>query len=131
MIGNQTTIKFSNSGDSFFTNESLKLLPYRFNILYGRNGSGKSSISRAIAAYVSDLSIESPNIEFDNPLDDEDKKHVFVFNEDYIEKNIKVEQDGLAPIIMLGEQVELDDAIKESEKRLSKIKDEKHCCFLK
>lgn len=125
MIGNQTTIKFSNSGNSFFTNESLNLLPYRFNILYGRNGSGKSSISRSIAAYVSDLSIESPNIEFDNPLDDEDKKHVFVFNEGYIEKNIKVEQDGLAPIIMLGEQVELDDAIKESEKRLSKINAEK------
>ncbi len=125
MIGNQTTISFNNSGDSFFSNESLPILPYRFNILYGRNGSGKSSISRAISAYVSDSSMESPHIEFDEPLNDDDKKHIFVFNEDYIEKNIKVEQDGLHPIIMLGEQVELDLQIKEYEAVLNKILEEK------
>lgn len=125
MIGKQTQIKFNQVGDSFFTSEELKILPYRFNILYGRNGSGKSSISQAIANYISNSSVESPNIEFVEPLNDDDKKHVFVFNENYIEKNIKVEQDGLLPIIMLGEQVELDNAIKESNERLSKISAEK------
>ena len=93
MIANQTKIKFNQSGDSFFTNEVLEILPNRFNILYGRNGSGKTSISRAIAKFRDGYETEDSHIEFIEPLIEEDKKHIFVFDEKYIEKNIRVELD--------------------------------------
>ena len=125
MIANQTKIKFNQSGDSFFTNETLEILPNRFNILYGRNGSGKTSISQAISMYRDSLETEESQIEFVEPLAEEDKKHIFVYDEKYIEKNIKVEQDGLNQIVMLGEQVELDQHIKKCEERIEKILNEK------
>ncbi len=89
MIANQTKIKFNQSGDSFFTNETLEILPNRFNILYGRNGSGKTSISQAISIYRDGLETEESQIEFIEPLAEEDKKHIFVYDEKYIEKKHK------------------------------------------
>ena len=38
-------------GGYFEDSVSLTLFKKRFNVLYGRNGSGKTSISRAIAEY--------------------------------------------------------------------------------
>lgn len=125
MIANQTKIKFNQSGGSFFTNETLEILPNRFNILYGRNGSGKTSISQAIARYRDASESNESQIEFDEPLAEEDKKHIFVYDEKYIEKNIKVEQDGLNQIVMLGEQVELDQQIKNCKERIERILSEK------
>ena len=125
MISNQTKIKFKQAVDSFFTDETLEILPNRFNILYGRNGSGKTSISQAIAKYKEDSITENSQIEFVEPLAEDDNKHIFVYDEKYIEKNIKVEQDGLNQIVMLGEQVELDQQIKECKEKIEKIQKEK------
>ena len=71
------------------------------------------------------METEESQIEFIEPLAEEDKKHIFVYDEKYIEKNIKVEQDGLNQIVMLGEQVELDQQIKKCEERIEKILKEK------
>lgn len=125
MISNQTKIKFKQAVDSFFTDETLEILPNRFNILYGRNGSGKTSISQAIAKYKEDSITENSQIEFVEPLAEDDNKHIFVYDEKYIEKNIKVEQDGLNQIVMLGEQVELDQQIKECKEKIERIRAEK------
>lgn len=53
-------------------------------------------------------------------LTDDDKKHIFVFNEDYIDKNIKLQEDHLNTIVLLGEAADLTDKITEAEKALEK-----------
>ena len=45
------------------------------------------------------------------PIADEHKSSVFVFDEDFLRNNVRVENDGLNAIVMLGEQVELDEKI--------------------
>lgn len=54
------------------------------------------------------------------PMTDEYKPNVFVFDEDFLQNNIKVKDDGLNAIIMLGEQVELDEQINAKNEKLSK-----------
>ena len=73
----------------------------RFCLLYGKNGTGKSTISRAFNEIndnkktgnyeIKLLDKDGSNIS----LSDEDKQSVYVFNEDFIEQNIRIEQDGL------------------------------------
>lgn len=46
-------------------------------------------------------------------LSDEDKQSVYVFNEDFIEQNIRIEQDGLNAIVVMGAKKDIDDKIKE------------------
>ncbi len=125
MIANQTKIKFNQTKDSFFTNETLEIIPNRFNILYGRNGSGKTLISQAIAKFKESSETEDLQMEFIESLTEEDKKHIFVYNEKFIEQNIKVDREGLNQIVMLGEQVELDQQIKECDERIERIRIEK------
>lgn len=83
---NQVTIE----GGYFERAVPLKLFEKRFNVLYGRNGSGKTSISRAIAEFRKlDAEIEGERkftVSFNQPLSDEDKKHIFVFNEGLCEQ---------------------------------------------
>ena len=86
-------------------------------LIYGRNGSGKSTISRAFSKV---LGVNEENITYvelwdkdDNKLNlpDEEKKQIFVFNEDYVDANVKTKQKGLNTIIILGKQVDLDNKI--------------------
>ena len=92
-------------------------------LIYGRNGSGKTSISRAIAhmGMMDGTSVcrlyggSGEQI----PLNDALKENVFVFNEDYIDKNIRIEGEGLHSIVIFGEQVELDNQIQELERQVA------------
>lgn len=95
----------------------LKILEKRFNVLYGRNGSGKTSISRAVAEFKQpDAEIVGGrkfNVSFNVALGEEDKKRIFVFNEEYVNKKVKLEDaEGLGTIVMLGDaadiQIEID-----------------------
>lgn len=91
----------------------------RIAIVYGKNGSGKSSISKGILEYSCEIANEYDNVDIidydDNTLQipNELKKSIFVYNEGFIDNNIRLEENGLNTIIMLGEQVELDRQIKE------------------
>lgn len=107
---NDVTVK----GGCFTENTALPgLLKNHINIVYGKNGSGKSSISRAIQA---GEAAESATCEYcaqyKDSLSDDVKKRIFVFNEKFIEDCMKIEEDGLNTIVMLGEQVEIDKKIK-------------------
>ena len=55
-------------------------------------------------------------------MSNEDKQNIFVFDEKYIEDNIRLKKDGLNTIVMLGEQVDLDKQIQLLEADLIKCK---------
>lgn len=57
-------------------------------------------------------------------LTEEEKSHVFVFDEEYIDKNVKFHESGLDTIIMLGHQVEIAEQLQEAQKNLEKAKGE-------
>lgn len=88
----------------------------RISIIYGKNGSGKSTLSKALCNVETDLSCSL--------LDQNDKllsisqDHIFVFNEDYINNKIAVQNDGLSAVILFGEQVEIDKQIEEANVKL-------------
>lgn len=95
----------------------------RISIVYGKNGSGKSTISEGIKVsadkdYHSELSatfIDENQHEIDLP---EIKENVFVFNENYIDRNVKINDDGLGTIILLGGQADIQSKIDECQNEI-------------
>ena len=94
-------------------------------LLYGRNGSGKSTIARAFRKIAGneEETINSAKLCNENgneiQLTEEEKKNIYVFDQKFIDENIKIEDDGLDTIVMLGSQVELDKQIKKLEENIS------------
>lgn len=64
--------------------------------------------------------MDSNNSPFE--LTPEDKSHIFVFDEEYVDKNIKIQESGLNTIVMLGHQVELAEQIQTERKNLEELK---------
>lgn len=109
-----------------FSNETtlpfFSTLQQRMCIVYGRNGSGKSTIAKAI---VKAKGIDLPEISSANFLsaqglpvaltDDVGTHRVYVFNENYIQKNVRLKEDGLSTIVMFGQQGELEDRITRAQ----------------
>lgn len=100
----------------------------RISLVYGKNGSGKSTISDAFTflknTETEDFSCLS-EITFDNqPLSEDDKKSIHVFNEKFIDSNIKIKENGIDSIVMFGEQVNIDKQIEKTEERLNAKKTE-------
>lgn len=97
-------------------------------LLYGRNGAGKSTIAKCFRKIAGENPTGIVQATLCNAegkelsLTDDDKKHIFVFNEDYIDKNIKLQEDHLNTIVLLGEAADLTDKITEAEKALEKAK---------
>lgn len=112
----------------FEPTEGNKIKIVKGSLLYGRNGSGKSTIARGFRKVagedlpaigcISVLNKDGQPIS----LTENEKKHIFVFDEDYVDKNVKLQEDHLDTIIMLGEQVDLAAQIKlaESERDTAK-----------
>lgn len=102
----------------------------KVSFIYGTNGSGKTTISSAIS-YLKDK-----NLDFDgeisfvdssyNPfvLDEENLKNLFVFNENFIDRNIKEKATGISSIVILGDNVEVDNKIDQLKAENKKITDE-------
>ena len=86
----------------------------RFSVIYGENGSGKSSIARGFYAWA-----RNHNDEFETELLGEDGKvielpeenFVHVFNEDFVREQVQFAQEGLETVVMFAEQIELDAQI--------------------
>lgn len=92
----------------FFSKEDVRL-----SLVYGANGSGKSTISKAFHALAT-----APDSEISVLPQDEhgtiislSSPPISVFNEEYIDANIKIDDDALGSIVLLGEQVELQSQI--------------------
>ncbi len=121
-----------------FGNDARKLVFFpkesqRIALVFGKNGSGKSTISRAFQGFAannaeySDLKlslldyrnrkIKTTTGEGYNGA----KERIFVFNEDYVTKNVGLKSDGLDTIVLFGEQVEVDQKIEEYRERLEEL----------
>ena len=101
------------------------------SILYGRNGSGKTTIAKAMRQLVgkdtelqTDEGYVSYSVSTDAVIPDEKKSSVFIFDEEFIRENVRMKGNGLETIVMMGEQVELDELIAEKEKILRKLEDD-------
>lgn len=88
------------------------------SIVYGRNGSGKTTIAKAIRQLVG-KDIEEPteegyvsySVSTDVAVPDDKKDTVFIFDEEFVRENVRMKGKGIETIVMMGEQVELDTQI--------------------
>lgn len=104
-------------------------------VIYGRNGTGKSTISRAFTKLVQAPSASAGSgglLGGDDKDSDADdltvslipadpcsndgthpaKPNVSVFNEVYIDQKIRIESDGIDAVLLFGDDIELHDAIR-------------------
>ena len=97
----------------FQNNKSVKA-----TLLYGRNGSGKSTIAKAFRKIKGEnepviQAVEVLDIQnTPTTLETEEQSHIFVFDEDFVSKYVHVQEDGLGSIVMFGEQAGLSEAIE-------------------
>lgn len=117
---NQTELNLFNSPNDKIAKVAL---------VYGRNGSGKSTISNAFKKVkgenISNIEIASL---YDNGLHEiliskPEDKMIFVFNEDFVNDKVKIQEEGLGSIIMLGEKADLTVKIEQATEQLSEAKD--------
>jgi wobble nucleotide-excising tRNase len=102
--------------DPFFGEESIFTLfekdSNRLAIVYGENGSGKSTITNSFKQIAnSDNNVQLlDRANKSLVIDDND---LFIFNEDYVNNKVKIEGSGVDSILLIGEQIEIDTQINE------------------
>lgn len=115
--------------DFFSTHEKNKVKTVKGTLIYGRNGSGKSTIAKAFRKLAGeDLSTITNVAVYDDrdqvlTFTEEEKKRIFVFDEDYVDKNVKLQQDHLDTIVMLGPAADLADKIEKALSACNAAKD--------
>ena len=109
---------------------SKKIKKVKGTLVYGRNGAGKSTLAKAVKKVKGEVSETINQANFIDAagnsimLSDEEKKHIFVFDEDYVDKNIKFHDSGLDTIIMLGQQAEIEEQLEGARKALFEVERE-------
>ena len=99
----------------------------RIAMIFGRNGSGKSTIAQGFIEYVTSINprnIDLKLITKDGAIyisPDGKTSKIFVFNEEYINNNVKLKEDGLDTIVLLGAQVGLEEKITQKETDIEAI----------
>ena len=94
----------------------------RVALLYGKNGSGKSTIAQGFREY-RDLS-ESRTVTLEPRKDSscisippsEKPSKIFIFDEEYISSRVKIKDSGLDAIVLFGDQVTLEEQINETQR---------------
>ena len=90
----------------------------RVALLYGPNGSGKSTLAQGFREYIDSTTPRTVDVV---PMCG--SKHwvlspgarpekVFVFDEKYVERSVKIQTSGLDAIVLFGEQVQLEQQIQ-------------------
>lgn len=95
-------------------------------MIYGRNGSGKTTIANCIGELAKSDEEKSVDFSVTSPatISIDKKNSIFIFNEDFVREQVRVENDGIHTIVMLGEQVELDKQIAKKKEDLTKLEEE-------
>lgn len=128
MLRDITTLKVSGANfdaltslDFFNPHDGNKIKIVKGALLYGRNGTGKSTIARAfrkaIGQIVPIINVATFYDDAAQPviLTEEEKKHIFIFDEDYVYKNVRLQQDHLETIVMLGQAADLAEKLTQAE----------------
>lgn len=108
---------FSNNGDAV-----------NVCLLYGRNGSGKSTIAhgfnvvKGIASMNVSSAIVLDDTEAEVVLTSEEKTKIHVFDENYVNEKVYLKEDGLGSIIMLGDKAKLTEDIEKATKEFEEAK---------
>lgn len=136
VIEKMTGVKISSA---YFTEDTLLELfpkhskPHKSNriaLLYGKNGSGKSTIAQGFREYRDST---DPNTVTLKPTENnsyisnaipETRERIFVFDEDYIFSRVKIKDSGLDAIVLFGDQVAIDEQIEETKKKIETKKEE-------
>jgi|GEM_PF-2999858 len=93
-------------------------------LLYGGNGSGKTTIGKAINQIANggnDFRIASfkNSANKDIVLTEEDKKNIFVFNDEFVNKKLKFENDSkLRAVVLIGESIKQQEDLISLEKQI-------------
>lgn len=113
---------------SFFSSNNKSFI--KGSLVYGRNGSGKSTIARAFRQVADGGSNSNMDVKvFDSSgveivLSEEDRKKIYVFDETYVDKNVKLQDDKLETIVMLGEAVTLTESIEKAKRECNRYEQE-------
>lgn len=129
MLNNIKGIKFK--GAAFDSETTLQLFSQnetdRVSLIFGRNGSGKSTVSRAVSKATGNEEIEDivsaqfvDSSNSDVTITDDEKKCIFVFSEDYTNSKVRLKEDGLSTIVMFGEIGDIADKIEKATEALEK-----------
>ena len=132
MFEQMRSIKFS--GAAFNEETTFNLFPddnSRLALVYGRNGTGKSTVARAFSKIkgeensdiISALLVNSQNNVI--PTSDEISSRVHVFSDEYVQTNVRLKEDGLNTIVMFGSQGNLDDQIAFAQNEYNAKEDER------
>ena len=119
--------KITIKGGCFENDTELELFKKdSVSVVYGRNGSGKSTIAHSIENLLKPDEEKSADytVSSDVAIPDDKKQSVFIFDEDFVREQVRVEKDGINTIVMLGEQVELDEQIAKKKEELTKKEEE-------
>ncbi len=110
----------------FANMQTLELFPTHVNtsktnrvaVLYGKNGSGKTTMAQGFREYA--ISAQPRTVEL-SPLVNRShipvspggrSEKIFVFDEKYIEQKVRVKEEGLDAIVLFGEQVAIEQQIE-------------------
>lgn len=97
---------------------------HRVSILFGRNGSGKTTISQQIRR-IADGDESRGSFWGDGgssvPLTSQDRQAIRVFDEEYVRETVLLREEGLETIVMLGAAAQAQKRIDEIDEELIEI----------
>ena len=109
----------------FFPKHSKPQKNNRAALVYGNNGSGKSTIAHGFSGYKNHDNYDSIQLkifkdkDIIETIDKYNRKNIYIFDEDYISSRIKIKESGLDAIVLFGEQVDLEEKINDIEEAIS------------
>ena len=95
-------------------------------VLLGKNGSGKSTIARALSDGAEGVKF----LDEDDNVISYDSANIHVFDDNFITKNFRrLNEKNLEPIILLGNSVQIQDDINDLEEKLNTLQEHRDTIF--
>ncbi|MBO4427760.1 MAG: AAA family ATPase, partial [Bacteroidales bacterium] len=107
------------------------LFSERMNIVFGRNGTGKSTIARAFREQQTKGKSQTQGQTLYKLANDDSgalhpdiRDKLLVFNEDFIDENVKFSNSGLKSIVTIGTSAQLSGPINDKRKEIARLNGE-------